>query len=119
VGAAAFILWLGLQSRVAMERYFFAGLAVLCLLLAGLVAIPVVLNAVQGIFWFTVKILAFLYTFIWYRGTFPRYRYDQLMNVGWRVMIPLALANVIVTAILRYWLSGPQPVAPTAWLGGH
>ena len=119
VGAAGFILWLGLQSRVAMERYFFAGLGVLCLLLAGLVAIPVVLNAVQGIFWFTVKILAFLYTFIWYRGTFPRYRYDQLMNVGWRVMIPLALANVIVTAILRYWLSGPQPVAPTVWLGGH
>jgi NADH-quinone oxidoreductase subunit H len=119
VGAAAFVLWLGLQSRVAMERYFFAGLAVLCLLLAGLVAIPVVLNAVQGIFWFTVKILAFLYTFIWYRGTFPRFRYDQLMNVGWRVMIPLALANVIVTAILRYWLSGPQSGVPTAWLGGH
>ncbi|MGD0922019.1 MAG: NADH-quinone oxidoreductase subunit NuoH [Terriglobia bacterium] len=119
VGAAAFILWLGLQSRVAMERYFFAGLGALCLLLAGLVAIPVALHAVQGIFWFTVKILAFLYAFIWYRGTFPRYRYDQLMNVGWRVMIPLALANVIVTAILRYWLGGPQPVAPTAWLGGH
>ena len=119
VGAAAFILWLGLQSRVAMERYFFAGLGVLCLLLAGLVAIPVVLNAVQGIFWFTVKILAFLYAFIWYRGTFPRYRYDQLMNVGWRVMIPLALANVIVTAILRYWLSGHPAASPTAWLGGY
>jgi NADH-quinone oxidoreductase subunit H len=119
VGAAAFILWLGLQSRVAMERYFFAGLGVLCLLMAGLVAIPVVLNAVQGIFWFTVKILAFLYAFIWYRGTFPRYRYDQLMNVGWRVMIPLALANVIVTAILRYCLSGHHAASPTAWLGRY
>jgi NADH-quinone oxidoreductase subunit H len=119
VGAAAFILWLGLKSRVAAERYVFVGLAAACVLLAGLVALPPVLSAVQGIFWFAVKVLMFLYAFIWYRGTFPRYRYDQLMNVGWRVMIPLALANVIVTAVLRYWLSGPHPASPTAWLGGH
>jgi NADH-quinone oxidoreductase subunit H len=117
IGAAAFILWLGLKSRVAAERYVFAGLAVLCVLLAGVVAIPAVLAAIQGIFWFFVKVLAFLYAFIWYRGTFPRYRYDQLMNVGWRVMIPLALANVILTAILRYWLSGRHPAALTAWVG--
>lgn len=117
IGAAACILWLGLQSRVAAERYVFAGLAVLCVLLAGVIAIPPVLATIQGIFWFFVKVLAFLYAFIWYRGTFPRYRYDQLMNVGWRVMIPLALANVILTAILRYWLSGRHPAALTAWVG--
>ena len=117
IGAAAFILWLGLKSRVAAERYVFAGLAVLCVLLAGVIAIPPVLATIQGIFWFFVKVLAFLYAFIWYRGTFPRYRYDQLMNVGWRVMIPLALANVILTAILRYWLSGRHPAALTAWVG--
>jgi NADH-quinone oxidoreductase subunit H len=117
IGAAAFILWLGLQSRVAAERYVFAGMAVLCVLLAGVIAIPPVLATIQGIFWFFVKVLAFLYAFIWYRGTFPRYRYDQLMNVGWRVMIPLALANVILTAILRYWLSGRHPAALTAWVG--
>jgi NADH-quinone oxidoreductase subunit H len=117
IGAAACILWLGLKSRVAAERYVFAGLAVLCVLLAGVIAIPPVLATIQGIFWFFVKVLAFLYAFIWYRGTFPRYRYDQLMNVGWRVMIPLALANVILTAILRYWLSGRHPAALTAWVG--
>lgn len=117
IGAAAFILWLGLKSRVAAERYVFAGLAVMCVLLAGVIAIPPVLATIQGIFWFFVKVLAFLYAFIWYRGTFPRYRYDQLMNVGWRVMIPLALANVILTAILRYWLSGRHPAALTAWVG--
>ena len=117
IGAAACILWLGLKSRVAAERCVFAGLAVLCVLLAGVIAIPPVLATIQGIFWFFVKVLAFLYAFIWYRGTFPRYRYDQLMNVGWRVMIPLALANVILTAILRYWLSGRHPAALTAWVG--
>jgi len=117
LGAAAFILWLGLQSLVAMERYFFVALAAVCILLAGVVAIPVVLNAVQGIFWFTVKVLIFLYAFIWYRATFPRYRYDQLMNVGWRWMIPLALANMIVTAIVCYLVSVRPHSALTAWLG--
>ena len=117
LGAGAFVFWLGRQSRVAMERYFFIALTGLLVLLAGFVAIPAVLNAIQGVFWFTLKVLVFLYAFIWYRGTFPRYRYDQLMNVGWRVMIPLALANLIVTAILRYWLSGPHVAPPTAWLG--
>jgi len=105
IGAAAFILWLGLKSLLPLERYFFLALAVGCILLAGLVAVPVVLNAVQGIFWFSIKVLAFLYAFIWYRGTFPRYRYDQLMTVGWHWMIPISLGNLIVTAVVRYFAS--------------
>ena len=116
LGAAAFVFWLGRQSQVAMERYFFIALTALLVLVAGVLAVPVVLNAIQGVFWFTLKVVAFLYAFIWYRATFPRYRYDQLMNVGWRVMIPLALANLIVTAVVRYWLSA-HPASPTAWLG--
>ncbi len=118
LGAAAFIFWLGRQSKVALERKIFVGLAVTLVLLGGLVAIPPVLAAIQGIFWFTVKILAFLYAFIWYRATFPRYRYDQLMNVGWRVMIPVAMGNLVVTAVLRYVLSAPA-AAPAAFLPGN
>jgi len=117
LGAAAFILWLGLQSLVHLERYFFAVLAALSVVLAAIVGIPPVLHAIQGIFWFAIKVLLILYAFIWYRGTFPRYRYDQLMNVGWRWLIPLALANVIVTAVVRYLLSAHVPMSPTAWLG--
>jgi NADH-quinone oxidoreductase subunit H len=105
LGAAAFILWLGLQSLVRLERYFFIALALACVVLAGFVAVPAVLNAIQGIFWFGIKVLAFLYAFIWYRGTFPRYRYDQLMKVGWHWMIPIGLGNVIVTALVRYFVS--------------
>jgi NADH-quinone oxidoreductase subunit H len=117
VGAAAFVLWLGRQSPVAGERRFFWGLAVLLLAIAVLLAAsPVVLNAVQGVFWFFAKVLMFLYAFIWYRGTFPRYRYDQLMNVGWRWMIPLALANLIVTAVVLYFVS-PHPPTAAALLG--
>ncbi len=119
LGGAGFVLWLGLKSLVATERYFFVVLAGACILLAAVVAYPPVLDAMQGIFWFTAKVLVFLYAFIWYRGTFPRYRYDQLMNVGWRFLIPLALGNVIVTAVVRWFLLSRHAQGPsTAWLLG-
>ncbi|MEE9234905.1 MAG: NADH-quinone oxidoreductase subunit NuoH [Candidatus Acidoferrales bacterium] len=54
-----------------------------------------VLEAVQGVFWFMSKVFVFLFGFIWFRGTFPRFRFDQLMDLGWRFMIPLGIANVI------------------------
>ena len=110
-GAAAFVFWLGSKSKVPAERIFFVGLAAVCVVLAGAIAIPAVLSLVQGVFWFLVKVLAVLYAFIWYRATFPRYRYDQLMNVGWHYLIPIALGNLIVTAIVRYWLSAPHSVS--------
>ncbi len=120
VGAAAFIFWLGRQSAVPGERRFFLVLAAVCFILAALVSYPPVLESLQGVFWFVTKVMAFLYAFIWYRGTFPRYRYDQLMNVGWRYMIPLALANLIVTAVLRwFWLSGHPQGSPMASMMGR
>jgi NADH-quinone oxidoreductase subunit H len=117
LGAAAFVLWLGLKGLVPLERYFFMALAAAFVGLAILVAYPPLLNAVQGIFWFGAKVLTFLYAFIWVRATFPRYRYDQLMNVGWRWLIPLALANMIVTAVVRYLYLSYHVATPVAWLG--
>jgi len=58
----------------------------------------------EGVFWFTVKVYFFLFLFIWLRGTLPRLRYDQLMRFGWKVMLPLALANVMVTSAVVYVL---------------
>jgi NADH-quinone oxidoreductase subunit H len=46
----------------------------------------------------------FLYVFLWIRATLPRYRYDQLMRLGWKVLIPIAIANVVVTGALRVLL---------------
>jgi NADH-quinone oxidoreductase subunit H len=51
--------------------------------------------------WFLLKSFVFLYFFIWVRATLPRYRYDQLMRLGWKVLIPLAIANLIVTGIVK------------------
>ncbi|MGE0616611.1 MAG: NADH-quinone oxidoreductase subunit NuoH [Bacteriovoracia bacterium] len=53
---------------------------------------------------FVTKVAFFMWLFVWVRWTLPRFRYDQLMNLGWKVMLPLALANVFVTAVVIYWL---------------
>ena len=51
--------------------------------------------------WFIGKIFLFLYVFIWIRATLPRYRYDQLMSLGWKVLIPIAIGNLVVTGIVK------------------
>ena len=56
------------------------------------------LNIIPGVIWFTIKIMFVLFLFIWVRGTFPRYRYDQLMRLGWKVFLPLSLFWVVLTA---------------------
>lgn len=53
---------------------------------------------------FFVKILIFISTFMWIRWTLPRFRYDQLMNVGWKILIPLALLNLAITSIVMYYV---------------
>jgi len=55
-------------------------------------------NAIFPVCWFVVKVIAFLALYIWVRGTLPRFRYDQLMSFGWKFLLPLAMANIIVTS---------------------
>ena len=55
-------------------------------------------NIVPSVVWFSIKIIFVLFLFLWVRGTFPRYRYDQLMRLGWKVFLPLSLFWVVVTA---------------------
>jgi NADH-quinone oxidoreductase subunit H len=55
---------------------------------------------VQDIFWFVAKVAVFQYLYIWYRGTFPRYRFDQLMRVGWKILLPVGIGVLVFTAIM-------------------
>jgi NADH-quinone oxidoreductase subunit H len=61
--------------------------------------LPPVRDRVQDIFWFCSKVAVSMYLYIWYRGTFPRYRFDQLMKVGWKILLPLGIGVLILTAI--------------------
>src|SRR5438477_7683953 len=58
------------------------------------------LDIVPGVLWFIAKVIVFLYFYLWFRASWPRYRYDQLMKLGWQFLLPISMANVIVTAIL-------------------
>jgi len=66
--------------------------------------LPGNLSWIEGVAWFTVKVYAFLFLFFWLRATLPRLRYDQLMRFGWKVMLPLALGNIVITSIVVYFL---------------
>jgi NADH-quinone oxidoreductase subunit H len=62
-------------------------------------------GAFIGIGWFVLKVFIFLFVYIWVRGTLPRFRYDQLMDVGWKLMLPLAIINIVITATVKLFLS--------------
>jgi NADH-quinone oxidoreductase subunit H len=62
------------------------------------------LDIIPGWIWFLLKTFIWLYVFLWVRATLPRYRYDQLMRLGWKVLIPLAIANLVVSATFKVLL---------------
>ena len=77
-----------------------AGFGAVLALIGIVLLIPGPRHWVQDIFWFSAKVAGFMYLYIWYRGTFPRYRFDQLMKVGWKVLLPIGLALLILTAVV-------------------
>jgi NADH-quinone oxidoreductase subunit H len=116
LGVALYCLTLVPKQPVKIQKVVMALVAGLCVIIAGvlaaaLVAPPAVMQGIHGAFWFMAKVFAYIYAFLWIRFTFPRYRFDQLMRLGWRFLIPLALVNVIgvgVAIVLRQqWAWGP------------
>lgn len=84
-----------------------SSIAVLCFW-GGWTLPPVITNAVPallavpGIIWFLIKVYFHIFLFYWIRATVPRYRYDQLMSLGWKVLLPIALVNIVLTSIVKY-----------------
>ena len=68
---------------------------------------PASLLAQPSFLWLFVKILAFLFCFLWFRATFPRYRYDQIMRLGWKVFIPVTLVWIAVEGVMAWFHVGP------------
>ena len=63
--------------------------------------------AQAGIFWFLMKTSIFMFLFLWFRATFPRFRYDQIMRLGWKIFIPITIAWIMVVAVLKVYHIGP------------
>jgi NADH-quinone oxidoreductase subunit H len=97
-GASTFLLVKKLRDPLQQKV-----LVLVALLLIGvgvLFLLPPVNSAAIGLFWFLFKVALVIYLLIWFRGTFPRFRYDQLMNIGWKYMIPIGMGAVMVNALL-------------------
>jgi len=89
----------GIRYQTMFGRIVLPVVGLALLGLGVLLSRPGVLVFAQGPFWFLLKMLAFLFIYVWARGTLPRYRYDQLMGIGWKLLFPLALANVVLTSL--------------------
>jgi NADH-quinone oxidoreductase subunit H len=81
------------------------------IIIASALAVTLFLGGWQGpvlppIVWFVGKVFALVFVFIWIRGTFPRFRFDQLMKLGWKVLLPLCLLNIVATGGLILFLKG-------------
>jgi len=100
--AGAGVACLPLLKRVPTRPQWYLLLVVaLCKIFAGLLfLVPAVNQAAIGVFWYIAKVSGMIYMMIWIRATFPRFRYDQLMNIGWKIMIPIGLGAILVNAIV-------------------
>ena len=64
---------------------------------------PYLLRAALPVIWFCVKVFCFMFLYVWVRWTLPRFRYDQLMSFGWKILLPLAMVNIVITALIVAW----------------
>ncbi len=90
----------GLRYHNLFGRIALPVLGVVFMGLGAVCALPGVNPLIQGPFWLLSKVFFFLFVYVWIRGTLPRFRYDQLMSFGWKVLLPVSLANVIATGFL-------------------
>jgi NADH-quinone oxidoreductase subunit H len=100
VGSGLLTLTLVKKLREPIQQKVLVLAALLLILVAGVFMVPGINAPVSGMFWFLFKVSTIIYLMIWFRGTFPRFRYDQLMNIGWKIAIPVGMAAVMINAVL-------------------
>jgi NADH-quinone oxidoreductase subunit H len=100
-------LWVifdGIRYETILGRVILPAVgAVFTILGVALFLSPTVNELIQGPFWFFAKVGAVLFFYIWMRGTLPRFRYDQLMDFGWKFLLPVSIANVVLTSAVLMW----------------
>jgi len=139
LGIAGYCFYRAPKQPVQVQKMFMAAVGLLCALVALILLVPLVAPAdsllasakpgIHGAFWFLFKVASYIYVFMWLRFTFPRYRFDQLMKLGWQFLLPLSIVNVAGIAvaltlsrtlgwprILCFLLTTILTLAAAAWL---
>jgi NADH-quinone oxidoreductase subunit H len=102
-GFGLFVFLDGVRYRTLAGKMVLPALGAAILVAGAICSLPGVVDWVQGPFWFLAKVFCFIFFYIWMRGTLPRFRYDQLMGFGWKLLFPVALANVVLTSLALVW----------------
>src|SRR5437588_6673268 len=128
LGVAGYCFWRAPKQPVAVQKMFMVAVGLLCIALTLALAMPLAAPAgsllasskagIHGAFWFLFKVAAYIYVFMWLRFTFPRYRFDQLMRLGWQFLVPLSIVNVVGIGLgLALHRQLNWPAAPALILG--
>jgi NADH-quinone oxidoreductase subunit H len=103
IPAGLWLIWDGIRYETIFGKIILPGVGTV-LTVAGIALLmpnlQFVNEFIQAPFWLLFKILVFLFVYVWMRGTLPRFRYDQLMAFGWKLLLPLSIANVILTSFV-------------------
>lgn len=97
------VIWDGIRYETIFCRIVLPGIGTVLTVIGIALAVPQLqfVNVfIQGPFWLLAKIFLFLFVYVWMRGTLPRFRYDQLMDFGWKLLLPVSIANVVITAFV-------------------
>ena len=97
------VIWDGIRYETIFGRIVLPGIGTVLTVIGIALAVPQLQSVnvfIQGPFWLLAKIFLFLFVYVWMRGTLPRFRYDQLMDFGWKLLLPVSIANVVITAFV-------------------
>jgi NADH-quinone oxidoreductase subunit H len=110
IPAGLWVIWDGIRYETIWGRLILPGIGTVITVIGIALALPQLqfVNVfIQGPFWLLGKILTFLFVYVWMRGTLPRFRYDQLMSFGWKLLLPVSIVNVVLTSFFVLLRSKP------------